>query len=143
MDADLLPFKKALLNNLSHLDALHQHWDSGDFRHTSKIELRYLPKAGPYLPDYLATLQRFVRQFRFELPDIQYLGNLRSAAGQPRFPESFINYLQRMPFEFEWTVPHPDIETVHSGQYVMTLEGPTLPLQWLTPALVALLEERM
>lgn len=114
MDADLLPYKKALMDNTSLFDALYEHWKAGVHPRILPIQLPLPQHPESTNIDYANILQRFTQQFRFELADIQYLGHLRSPEGLPRYPESFINYLQRIKFKFEQTTQPPYIKQLYT-----------------------------
>jgi nicotinic acid phosphoribosyltransferase len=132
MDASFLPHKTAILENLPHLDALNLRWQEG---FPGQPELLELSGQLSQLTRALPQLQAFAQQFRLEPADIQYLGGLQTSQGRNRYPESFINYLQRQSFSFEWV-----LQTKGTKAPALLVKGPAIALELLQPALNLILD---
>lgn len=132
MDALFIPYKAAILENLSLLDVLHTRWKQGLPGQPQVLEL-----AGErsHLELCLPQLRAFARQFRLEPADIQYLGGLQTSKGLNRYSESFINYLQRQSFSFEWV-----LQTEGTKAPTLLVKGPAIALELLQPALNLILD---
>lgn len=79
-----------------------------------------------------------INRLRFSADDVQYLGRLKGANGEPLFREPFLNYLQRM--KFTGTVHAiPEGEIVYPHEPLLRIEAPLIEAQLLETALLTVM----
>ncbi|PHN05953.1 nicotinate phosphoribosyltransferase [Flavilitoribacter nigricans] len=127
-----------LFTDLYQLTMGYGYWKNGMAERNAVFHLFYRknPFGHPYaLAAGLDLVIDLIRNFRFSVDDIQYLGALRAADGKPLFNESFLNYLQRM--EFNCTISAvPEGTVVFPHQPLLRVEGPLIQAQLLETALL-------
>lgn len=79
-----------------------------------------------------------IENFSFSVDDIQYLGRLKGANGQPLFKEPFLNYLQRMKFSGSISAI-PEGEIVLPNEPLLRIEAPLIEAQLLETALLTVM----
>lgn len=79
-----------------------------------------------------------IQKLRFSADDVQYLGRLKGADGQPLFREPFLNFLQRMKFSGSiYGVPEGEIVLPHEP--LLRIEAPLIEAQLLETALLTVM----
>ena len=79
-----------------------------------------------------------VNRLHFSADDVQYMGRLKGANGQPLFKESFLNFLQRMKFTGSiHAVPEGEIALPHEP--LLRIEAPLIEAQLLETALLTVM----
>ncbi len=140
MTAVLGPYGQslALLTDLYELTMAYGYWKSGMAEREAVFHLyfRKHPFRGGYtVAAGLAPLVDFVRGFRFDDSDLEYLRGLQGADGEELFEIGFLDTLERMEFRC-------DIDAVAEGTIVFPQEplvrvrGPLLQCQILETALL-------
>ena len=79
----------------------------------------------------------YLRNFRFSVHDIQYLGGLTGADGTPLFDERFLNFLQRARFSLDIDAV-PEGTLVHAHEPLVRVRGPLWQAQLMETALLNL-----
>ena len=76
-----------------------------------------------------------VKGLSFSADDVQYLGRLKGANGEPLFKEPFLNYLQRLKFSGDIdAIPEGEIALPHEP--LLRVEAPLIQAQLLETALL-------
>lgn len=127
-----------LFTDLYELTMAYGYWKNGLAERNAVFHLFYRknPFDHPYaLAGGLDLAIDLIRNYRFSVDDIQYLGALKAADGKSLFNESFLNYLQRM--KFRCTVSAvPEGTVVFPHQPLLRVEGPLIQAQLLETALL-------
>ncbi|PTM12993.1 MAG: nicotinate phosphoribosyltransferase [Bacteroidetes bacterium] len=85
----------------------------------------------------LALVADYLENLCFSVVEIQYLGSLRGADGQPLFPEAFLHYLQRLRFTGDlFAIPEGTLVFPHEP--LLRIEAPLLQAQLVESALLTL-----
>ena len=85
----------------------------------------------------LALVADYLKNLRFSVEEIQYLGNLKGADGKALFPENFLHYLQRLRFSGDiYAVPEGTLMYPHEP--LIRVEAPILQAQLIETALLSL-----
>lgn len=77
----------------------------------------------------------YLKQLKFDVSDIQYLGGLKGNNDQPLFNESFLNFLQRFDFQCDIDAV-PEGTVVFSHQPLLRVQGPLWQCQLIETALL-------
>lgn len=130
-----------LLLDLYHLTMAYGFWKSGLSDRPAVFNLFY--RKNPFKHPYaisagLALAVEVLEEFRFSVNDIQYLGGVKGSDGKPLFPESFLNYLQRMPFQLDIDAV-PEGTVVFPNEPLVRVSGPLLQAQLIESALLNLI----
>ena len=130
-----------LLTDLYQLTMAAGYYDRGMHERTAVFHLFYrkAPFGGKFaLAAGLPLVIDLIENFRFGVEDIQYLGGLKGANGQPLFREPFLNYLQRM--KFSGTIHAlPEGEVVFPHVPLLRIEAPLIQAQLLETALLTII----
>ncbi|OAV42747.1 nicotinate phosphoribosyltransferase [Lewinella sp. 4G2] len=79
-----------------------------------------------------------IKGLHFSADDVQYLGRLKGANGEPLFKEPFLNYLQRMKFTGTiHAIPEGEIALPHEP--LLRIEAPLIQAQLLETALLTVM----
>lgn len=127
-----------LFTDLYQLTMGYGYWKNGlaDRQAVFHLFYRKNPFGHPYaLAAGLDLAIDLLKNFRFSVDDIQYLGALKAADGKPLFNESFLNYLQRMEFSCNISAV-PEGTAVFPHQPLLRVEGPLIQAQLLETALL-------
>lgn len=130
-----------LFTDLYQLTMGFGYWKNGLADRDAVFNLFYRknPFGHPYaLAAGLDLVIDVLKNFRFSVDDIQYLGALKAADGKPLFNESFLNYLQRMEFSCNISAV-PEGTAVFPHQPLLRVEGPLIQAQLLETALLNML----
>lgn len=136
----LYPSALGLLTDLYQLTMAYGYWKTGLYKKNAVFHLFF--RKSPFGQQHaiaagLALAVDFIRAYRFDVHDIQYLGGLRGADGGTLFDESFLNYLQRLEFQCDVeAVPEGSIVFPH--QPLLRIKGPLMQCQLLETALLTL-----
>ncbi len=127
--------------DLYHLTMAYGFWRSGIHERPAIFTLFY--RKQPFKSNFavaagLHLVIDFLQHLKFTVEDIQYLGKLNGANGEPLFDITFLNYLQRLEFSC-------DVDAVSEGTFVqpniplIRVEGPLLQAQIIESALLNLI----
>ena len=134
-------FSLSLLTDLYQLTMAYGYWQEG--RAEEQAVFHWFYRKNPFSGDWLltaglASVIRYLQDWRFTVDDVQYLGALRGADNRPLFSEGFLNYLQRLRFSC-------DIDAVEEGRLVfphqplLRIKGPLIQTQLLETIFLNLL----
>ncbi|MEL6831647.1 MAG: nicotinate phosphoribosyltransferase [Bacteroidota bacterium] len=85
----------------------------------------------------LALVADYLKNLRFSVEEIQYLGSLKGADGKALFPETFLHYLQRLAFTGDiYAVPEGTV--MYPNEPMIRVEAPLLQAQLIETALLTL-----
>ncbi|HHH50543.1 MAG TPA: nicotinate phosphoribosyltransferase [Saprospiraceae bacterium] len=122
-----------LLTDLYQLTMANGYWENDLYDNEAVFHMffRKTPFNGNYaIACGLELLVDFIKNFRFEVDDIQYLAGLKAADGTALFDESFLNYLQRLEFTCDVdALPEGTLCSEH--QPLLRIKGPLLQAQLL------------
>ena len=127
-----------LLTDLYQLTMAYGYWREGLHERESVFHLFYRqpPFDGHYaLFSGLDTALALLENFRFDVDDAQYLGSLRDNNGEALFPESFINYLQRLRFTGK-VEALPEGSVAFPFEPMLQITAPLLQAQLIETALL-------
>lgn len=130
-----------LLTDLYQLTMAAGYYDRGLQRRQSVFHLFY--RKAPFggvaaLAAGLPLAVDLIEGLRFSADDVQYLGRLKGADGEPLLREPFLNYLQRMRFSGSvYAVPEGEI--VLPYEPLLRIEAPLLEAQLLETALLTVM----
>lgn len=131
----------ALLTDLYQLTMAYGYWKMGldkqeaVFHHT----FRRAPFQGGFtVAAGLDLFIEFVKNFRFDVSDLDYLATLRSDNGEPLFTEDFFSYLSDLKFSCDLdAVPEGTIVFPHEP--LLRVQGPLIQCQLLESPLLNLI----
>jgi nicotinate phosphoribosyltransferase len=139
----MLPYGQSLtlLTDLYQLTMASAAWKSGADKREGMFHLIF--RSAPFHGGFtvaagLATALDYLRGWRFIEDDLAYLASVRTAAGEPMFEQSFIDYLRAIE-------PRLDIDAVPEGTVVfpqeplLRLSGPIVPCMLLETPLLTLI----
>ena len=135
------PEGAGLLTDLHPLTMANGYWKTGLYRRKAVFHLFF--RQAPFgvahaIAAGLGLAVEYLQLLRFDVRDIQYLGGLSGADGQPLFEESFLNYLQRQNFSCDVdAMPEGTIAFPH--QPLLRIEGPIVQCQIVETALLNLI----
>lgn len=121
----------ALLTDLYELTMASGYWQHGIAEREAVFYLSF--RSHPFGGNYtvaagLAHLAEMLREYRFSTTDIDYLGSLTGADGEPLFANEFLTYLSKLRFSC-------DIDAIEEGtlvfphQPLVRVRGPLLQAQ--------------
>lgn len=127
-----------LLTDLYQLTMANGYWTNRMHDHEAVFHLFF--RRHPFKGNYtvacgLAQAIDYLQDLKFEVDDIQYLGSLKSANGEPLFSEGFLNYLQRMTFSCDIDAV-PEGTVVFPHQPLIRVKGPLIQAQLIETALL-------
>lgn len=130
-----------LLTDLYQLTMAYGYWKQQIHDRPAVFHL-YFRKA-PFQNHYaisagLALAIDFLNQFRFTAEDVHYLGSIKGPDGKVLFPESFLNYLQRLKFSCDIDAI-PEGTVVFPNQPLIRVKGPLLQAQLIETALLTII----
>ncbi len=134
-------FNLTLLTDLYQLTMANGYWKNGMNQHEAVFHLffRKHPFKGSYtIACGLEYVIEYLQNLKFEVDDIQYLGNLKANDGKPLFEESFLNYLQRMEFSCDIDAV-PEGTVVFPHQPLIRVKGPLIQVQLIETTLLNLI----
>jgi nicotinate phosphoribosyltransferase len=132
------PPSLALLTDFYQLTMAYAYWKSGTHEKEAVFNLffRHHPFQGGFtIASGLSTAIDFVKRFRFDASDLEYLGALTGGDGHPMFEPAFLDYLGALRFE-------GDVDAIPEGTVVFPQEplvqvrGPILHGQLLESLLL-------
>ncbi len=129
-----------LLTDLYQLTMAYGYWQQRLHHRPAVFHLFYRRppfEAEPITVAGLELVVDFLRNFRFEVSDIQYLGGLRDRSGKPLFPEAFLHYLQRLRFSGS-LYALPEGRIAFPQEPILRVEAPLLEAQLIETALLNL-----
>lgn len=130
-----------LLTDLYQLTMAAGYFNQGLHRRKSIFHLFY--RKAPFggtaaLAAGLPLAIDLINGLKFSADDVQYLGRLKGANGEPLFREPFLNYLQRMKFTGSvHAVPEGEIVLPHEP--LLRIEAPLIEAQLLETALLTVM----
>lgn len=130
-----------LLTDLYQLTMAYGYWKHNI--HDKEVVFHLFYRKNPFQGDYalsagLALVIDYLKNLRFTVHDIQYLGSLKGSDGKALFDESFLNYLQRMEFSCDIdAIPEGTIVFPH--QPLIRVKGPWLQAQLIETAMLNLI----
>lgn len=130
-----------LLTDLYQLTMAAGYYDRGIHERKTIFHLFYrkAPFGGHFaLAAGLPLVVDLVQNFGFSVDDIQYLGRLKGANGEPLFKEPFLNYLQRLKFRGT-IVGVPEGEVVLPHEPLLRVEANLIEAQLLETALLTVM----
>ncbi len=131
----------ALLTDLYQLTMAYGYWKLGIHdRHAAfHLSFRRKPFQGSYaIMAGLETLIEFIKNFKYNESDLEYLSSLKNSAGNPLFEGAFLDYLK----DLEFTC---DLDAVVEGtpifpyEPLLRVKGPILQAQLLESPLLNLI----
>lgn len=130
-----------LITDLYQLTMAHAYWQQGRLQDEGIFHAYF--RRAPFGLSYaiaagLDPLIEAIQDYRFTVPDIQYLGGLRGADGKPLFGEGFLNYLQRMELQCDIDAI-PEGTIVRPDQPLVRVRGPLIQAQLLETLLLNIL----
>ncbi|MBI4348953.1 MAG: nicotinate phosphoribosyltransferase [Elusimicrobia bacterium] len=128
----------ALLTDLYQLTMAYGYWKSrmADHEGVFHLHFRKNPFAGGYaLSCGLQTAMEYLRDFRYDPGDLDYLAGLAGNDGKPLFERAFLDYLSRLEFACDVdAIPEGRLAFPHEP--LLRLQGPIIQCQLLeTPLL--------
>ncbi len=130
-----------LLTDLYELTMSHAYRENGMESHEAIFYLyfRKLPRGWNYAVAAGTEMAvEYLENWRFSAEDVAYLGALKTATGSPLFPESFLNYLQRLRFTGRLDIL-PEGELVFPNQPILRIQAPLIQAQIIESALLNLI----
>ena len=130
-----------LLTDLYQLTMAAGYYDQRLHQRKAIFHLFY--RKAPFGGDFalsagLALAIDLVKGLKFSADDVQYLGRLKGANGQPLFKEPFLNYLQRLKFTGNiYAVPEGEVVLPHEP--LLRIEGNIVECQLLETALLTVM----
>ena len=127
-----------LLTDLYQLTMAAGYYDRGMHNRRAIFHLFYRkpPFGGKYaIATGQALAADIIRGLRFSADDVQYLGRLKGADGQPLFREPFLNYLQRLRFSGD-VLAMPEGSRVYPHEPILRVEASLVEAQLLETALL-------
>ncbi|MBF5058762.1 nicotinate phosphoribosyltransferase [Candidatus Neptunochlamydia vexilliferae] len=128
----------ALLTDLYELTMAYGYWKLGmmDREAVFTLFFRKRPFGGNYaLAAGLETAIEFIKNFRFEKSDLDYLESLTSPNGEPLFEKGFLDYLSTFTFNCD-IFAMPEGTPVFPYEPLILVRGPILQAQLLESALL-------
>ena len=131
-----------LMLDLYHLTMAYGFWKRDLYRHQAVFNLffRNTPFQMPYA--VVAGLQLAIdilKNFRFSVEDVRYLGQLKGSGGKPLFDIGFLNYLQRLQFRCDVDAV-PEGTPAFPNEPLIRVRGPLIEAQLVESALVNVLD---
>ncbi len=128
----------ALLTDLYQLTMAYGYWKSGARRREAVFHLSF--RAQPFGGGFtvacgITRLVEYLRRFRFEADDLDYLATLNGADGRPLFERAFLDELGRLRLSCEVSAV-PEGTVVFPHEPLVRVRGPILECQILETALV-------
>ena len=128
----------ALLTDLYQLTMAYGYWKSGARRREAVFRLSF--RAQPFGGGFtvacgITRLVEYLRRFRFEADDLDYLATLNGADGRPLFERAFLDELGRLRLSCEVSAV-PEGTVVFPHEPLVRVRGPILECQILETALV-------
>lgn len=128
----------ALLTDLYQVTMAYGYWKNGlqDKEAVFHLFFRKRPFGGGYtIAAGLELVIDYLKHFRFDDSDLQYLSTLKGADGSPLFEEAFFDYLANMKFDCNVDAV-PEGTTVFPYEPMVRVTGPLIQAQLLeTPIL--------
>lgn len=128
----------ALLTDLYQLTMAYGYWKSGARRREAVFHLSF--RAQPFGGGFtvacgITRLVEYLRRFRFEADDLDYLATLNGADGRPLFERAFLDELGRLRLSCEVSAVQEGT-VVFPHEPLVRVRGPILECQILETALV-------
>ncbi len=128
----------ALLTDLYQLTMAYGYWKSGARRREAVFHFSF--RAQPFGGGFtvacgITRLAEYLRRFRFEADDLDYLATLDGADGRPLFERAFLDDLGRLRLSCEVSAV-PEGTVVFPHEPLVRVRGPILECQILETALV-------
>ena len=143
----LAMLNKLYRHNLTLLTDLYQLTMAHGYReakmHNREAVFHLFFRKNPFGGDYavaagLELAVDYLKQLKFDVSDIQYLGGIKGNNEEPLFSESFLNFLQR--FEFQCDIDAvPEGTIVFPHQPLVRVQGPLWQCQIIETALLNIL----
>lgn len=128
----------ALLTDLYQVTMAYGYWKNGlqDKEAVFHLFFRKRPFGGGYtIAAGLELVIDYLKHFRFDESDLNYLSTLKGTDGKPLFEEAFFDYLAKMEFECDVDAV-PEGTTVFPYEPMVRVKGPLIQAQLLeTPIL--------
>ncbi len=127
-----------LLTDLYQLTMAAGYHASG--RHTREAVFHLFFRSLPFKGGYavcagLGSVMEWLKGFRFEVDDLEYLGTLKDAEGGPLFKKEFLDYLGTLELAVDIDAM-PEGTLVFPHQPILRITGPILQCQLLETALL-------
>src|SRR5688572_18924649 len=124
---------RALLTDLYQLTMAYGYWTSGraDVEAVFQLIFRKHPfKGGFTIAAGLEQVVEFLRGFRFEEDDLEYLGGLKGSDGKALFELAFLEYLRALQVTCDIDAI-PEGTVVFPNEPLLRVRGPILQCQLL------------
>jgi nicotinate phosphoribosyltransferase len=135
-----VPGAKALLTDLYQLTMAYGYWKTGkaDQEAVFHLHFRKQPFRGGFtLACGLADSIQYLRGFKFDKPDLAYLGRLKGNDGKRLLDPAFLEYLGRMRLRLDVDAV-PEGTVVFPQEPLIRVRGPILQAQLVETALLNL-----
>lgn len=132
------PLYTPLLTDLYQITMAYGYWQMGMHKQEAAFHLlfRHNPFNNPYaICCGLGSVVDFLKQWRFQEDDIQYLSTLKDKKNVPLFEQNFLNYLRELRFSCNLDAI-PEGSLVFAHEPLIRIEGPLLECQLLETALL-------
>ncbi len=127
-----------LLTDLYELMMAYGYWKQGIADRQSIFQLFF--RRNPFNASFaicagMETALEFIRNFRFDTSDLEYLASLKEAGGRPIFEPAFLSILASLKIELTIDAM-PEGTPVCPYEPLIRVEGPLLQAQLMEPALL-------
>ncbi len=131
----------ALLTDLYQLTMAYAYWHAQKSHLEASFNLffRRSPFQGGYaLTAGLESVIDFIKTFRFDTSDLDYLATLKGNDGQPLFPDAFLRYLSDLRLEVD-LYAMPEGTVAFPQEPIIRVDGPIIHCQLLESPLLNLI----
>src|SRR3954471_8600757 len=132
---------QALLTDLYQLTMAYGYWKSGRADREAVFELIFRKppfRSGFTVVAGLGPAIDFIKGFRFEADDLEFLATLSGNDGKPLFDPAFLEHLKQLRFSCDVDAI-PEGTVVFANEPLLRIQGPILQCQLLETALLNLL----
>lgn len=131
----------ALLTDLYEVTMAYGYWKS-KMAETEAIFYLFFRKSpfkgGLAIAAGLEAIVDYIKSYRFETSDLDYLATLKNPSGTELFEDGFLKYLEKMRFTCDIDIV-PEGEVVFPYEPLLRIQGPIIQCQLLEPAFLDLI----
>ena len=131
------------LRNLENLKAAFKFWEDGTYQEKISLSVKLISDADKKTPIPVFGIKAFcdyIASYKFQPEEIYILG-AQHENGKAIFNESFLNYLQRICFQFDLKAIEEG-QSVLVGETVATINGNKIQLKIIENTLIEMLTEQ-